>query len=91
MAGGYFIGVHKLGIGSRQYIDGTIEALTTNDISSGLIKAIVFGAIITIVGCYEGFRTEGGAEGVGRATTISVVTSCVLILASDYFLTAALF
>lgn len=91
IAGGYFIGVHKLGIGSRQYIDGTIEALTTNDISSGLIKAIVFGAIITIIGCYEGFKTEGGAEGVGRATTISVVTSCVLILASDYFLTAALF
>jgi phospholipid/cholesterol/gamma-HCH transport system permease protein len=91
MAGGYFIGVHKLGIGSRQYIDGTIESLTTNDISSGLIKAIVFGAIITIIGCYEGFRTEGGAEGVGRATTVSVVTSCVLILASDYFLTAALF
>ena len=91
IAGGYFIGVHKLGIGSKQYIDGTIEALTTNDISSGLIKAAVFGAIITIIGCYEGFKTEGGAEGVGRATTISVVTSSVMILAADYFLTAALF
>ena len=91
IAGGYFIGVHKLGIGSKQYIDGTIEALTTNDISSGLIKAVVFGAIITIIGCYEGFKTEGGAEGVGRATTISVVTSSVMILAADYFLTAALF
>ncbi len=91
ITGGYFIGVHKLGIGPRQYLDGTIEALTTSDISSGLIKAIVFGAIVTIIGCYEGFKTEGGAEGVGRATTISVVTSCVLILVSDYFLTAALF
>ncbi|MCK4647942.1 ABC transporter permease [bacterium] len=91
IAGGYFIGVHKLGIGSKQYIDGTIEALTTNDISSGLIKAAVFGAIITIIGCYEGFKTKGGAEGVGRATTISVVTSSVMILAADYFLTAALF
>ncbi len=91
IAGGYFIGVHKLGIGSKQYIDGTIEALTTNDITAGLIKAIVFGAIITIIGCYEGFRTEGGAEGVGRATTVSVVTSCVLILVSNYFLAAALF
>ena len=91
IAGGYFIGAHKLGIGSKQYIDGTIEALTTNDISSGLIKAAVFGAIITIIGCYEGFKTKGGAEGVGRATTISVVTSSVMILAADYFLTAALF
>jgi phospholipid/cholesterol/gamma-HCH transport system permease protein len=91
ITGGYFIGVHKLGIGSRQYIDGTIEALSTDALFSGLIKAVVFGAIIITVGCYHGFRTRGGAEGVGRATTLSVVTSCVLILASDYFLTAALF
>lgn len=91
IAGGYFIGVYKLGIGSKQYIDGTIEALTTSDLSAGLIKAVVFGAIIAIVGCYEGFKTAGGAEGVGRATTASVVTSCVLILISNYFMALALF
>ncbi|MBU4310262.1 ABC transporter permease [bacterium] len=91
IAGGYFIGVRKLGIGSRQYIDGTIEALSIDALFSGLIKAVVFGAIIITIGCYQGFRTRGGAEGVGRATTLSVVTSCVLILAADYFLTAALF
>jgi phospholipid/cholesterol/gamma-HCH transport system permease protein len=91
IAGGYFVGVHKLGIGSQQYIQGTIEALSTDALFSGLIKAVVFGAIIVTIGCDQGFRTSGGAEGVGRATTLSVVTSCVLILASDYFLTAALF
>ena len=54
----------------------------------GLIKALVFGIIISIISCYFGFNASGGAEGVGRATTISVVTASTLILTSTYFITA---
>ena len=57
-----------------------------SDLYSGLLKAIVFGAIIGLVGCFQGFRTSGGAEGVGRATTVSVVLTLVLILVWDYIL-----
>jgi phospholipid/cholesterol/gamma-HCH transport system permease protein len=86
--GGYLIGVFKLGIASGHYIRRTYEALVFKDIYSGLIKAFVFGIIIAIVGCYHGFRTEGGAEGVGRATTLSVVTSLTLIISFDCLFTA---
>jgi phospholipid/cholesterol/gamma-HCH transport system permease protein len=55
-----------------------------------LIKALVFGAVVGLIGCYKGFNTEGGAEGVGKATTGAVVVSCMLILILDYFLSALL-
>jgi phospholipid/cholesterol/gamma-HCH transport system permease protein len=58
---------------------------------SGLIKAAVFGFIIALMGCYHGFNSKGGAQGVGAATTNAVVSSCILILASDFILTAILF
>ena len=61
------------------------------DVLSGLIKAVFFGAIIGTMGCYSGFRTEGGAEGVGKATTSAVVSSCVLVLILDYLLANFLF
>jgi phospholipid/cholesterol/gamma-HCH transport system permease protein len=61
------------------------------DLLSGLLKAIFFGNIIGMMGCYYGFQTEGGAEGVGKATTAAVVTSCVLILILDYILATILF
>ena len=89
--GGYIVGVFRLGINSALYIDRTVNIVETADIYNGLFKTFFFGYIISIVGCYMGFNTKGGAEGVGRATTISVVTSCMLIFISDYFLTAILF
>lgn len=86
--GGYLVGVFKLGISSDQYIMRSINSLLFKDIGTGLIKAVWFGVIISIVGCYYGFRTKGGAEGVGTATTLSVVTSLILILAFDCLFTA---
>jgi phospholipid/cholesterol/gamma-HCH transport system permease protein len=62
-----------------------------DDIYGGILKALIFGLMISSVSCYKGFTTEGGAEGVGRATTGAVVISSMLILISDYFLTAILF
>ena len=61
------------------------------DVTSGLIKAAVFGFIITLMGCYHGFNSKGGAEGVGKATTQAVVSSSILILIANYFLTSLLF
>ncbi|MBU1862666.1 MAG: ABC transporter permease [Candidatus Omnitrophica bacterium] len=88
MFGGYIVAVLKLDIGSSLYIRDSFDVLIFKDVFTGLIKSFAFGAIIAIVGCYQGFRTSGGAEGVGKATTISVVTSLVLIIASDCFFTA---
>lgn len=84
--GGYFVGVKVLGTNSVTYINNSIDFTEVTDIWYGLIKALVFGAVIGIIGCYKGFNAEGGAEGVGKATTGAVVVSCMLILILDYFL-----
>ncbi|HLE18256.1 MAG TPA: ABC transporter permease, partial [Syntrophales bacterium] len=60
-------------------------------IFNGLIKAAFFGLILSLISCYKGFNTYGGAEGVGKATTEAVVLSSISILVSDYFLTAIMF
>lgn len=86
--GGYLICVHKLNISSQMYINMTLDALVAKDVVTGLVKTVFFGMIIALVGCYEGLRTKGGAEGVGRATTVTVVTSFILIIATDCFFTA---
>lgn len=86
--GGYIVGVYKLGIGSQLYLKMTYEPLVFKDIFSGLLKSVFFAMIICIIGCFEGFRTEGGAEGVGKATTFSVVMSFILIIAADCLFTA---
>lgn len=86
--GGYLIGVHKLDITHAMYMKMTWKALKYKDVYTGLIKSVFFAAIICIIACYEGMRAEGGAEGVGRATTSSVVTSFILIISSDCFFTA---
>jgi len=86
--GGYTIGVYKLGIGSTLYMNSTWDPLALKDIFTGLFKAAVFGSAIATVACYEGFATKGGAEGVGRYTTLSVVISFIMIIASDCFFTA---
>lgn len=88
MIGGYLVGVKLLGINGGIFMNKVYELVELDDIYNGLVKAAVFGVILTLVGCYKGFYTTGGAEGVGRATTESVVLSSVLILASDYVLTA---
>lgn len=89
--GGYIVGVYKLGFNSANYIQQTWKYLVTDDVVSGLIKASVFGIIITLMGCYHGYHSERGAEGVGRATTNAVVSASILILIMNYALTALLF
>jgi len=89
--GGYVVGVLKLDIASHLYIKRTIEAMVFKDIYTGLIKAFFFGVIISTVGCYHGLNAGGGAEGVGHATTMSVVTSLILIIAFDCFFTAVFY
>lgn len=91
IAGGYLIAVHSLSINGEQYLDGIKTYLELSDITGGLIKSSVFGLILTWVSCYKGYQTEGGAKGVGIATTQSVVISSISILVADYFLTALLF
>jgi phospholipid/cholesterol/gamma-HCH transport system permease protein len=86
--GGYLVGVYKLGISHAMYMKNTWEPLKYKDIFTGLVKSFFFGIIVCIVACYEGMTAEGGAEGVGRSTTSSVVVSFILIIASDCFFTA---
>ena len=86
--GGYLIGVYKLNISHHMYMKNTWNPLKYKDFYTGLIKSFFFGIIVCIVACYEGMTTEGGAEGVGRSTTASVVISFILIIASDCFFTA---
>jgi len=86
--GGYIIGTGKLNISSAMYMKVTWEALRYKDVFTGLAKSFFFAIIICIVACYEGLNAEGGAEGVGRSTTSSVVMSFILIIASDCFFTA---
>lgn len=88
MLGGYLISVFKLGMSSHQYIKRSFDVLMMKDILTGLIKAFFFGGIISLVGCYFGFNAKGGAEGVGRATTVAVVVALILIIASDALFTA---
>lgn len=88
MLGGYLIAVFKLGMGSHMYIQRGFKALMIKDVVTGLIKAFFFGGIISIVGCYFGFTARGGAEGVGRATTLAVVVSLIMVIASDALFSA---
>ncbi len=89
--GGYFVGVILLNINSGMFVANILEYLDLEDIFHGLTKSIFFGLILSHIGCYKGFYTEGGAEGVGKATTQAVVLSSVLILIGDYVLTSLMF
>ncbi|MEM9750270.1 MAG: ABC transporter permease, partial [Pseudomonadota bacterium] len=86
--GGYLVGVQALGFTSTAYIANTLDFLTADDVITGLIKAAVFGFILTLMGCYHGYTSRGGAQGVGRATTWAVVSSAILIFAANYILTS---
>ncbi|MCA9409311.1 MAG: ABC transporter permease [Candidatus Omnitrophica bacterium] len=85
--GGYVIGVFSLGINSALYLQTAFKFLTLKDIYTGLSKPLVFSVIITMVGVYQGFKTKGGAVGVGKATTVSVVSSFILIIIADCVVT----
>jgi phospholipid/cholesterol/gamma-HCH transport system permease protein len=87
VAGGWLVAVRILDFNSGVYIRNTANFLQLWDVGSGLIKAAVFGFIVALMGCYHGYHAKGGARGVGRATTHAVVSSAILIFASDYFLT----
>jgi phospholipid/cholesterol/gamma-HCH transport system permease protein len=89
--GGFVVGTQSLDFNSGVYIKNTVDFLKFDDVMSGLIKAAVFGFIIAIMGCFHGFNSKGGAQGVGRATTNAVVTASILILAANYVMTSLLF
>ena len=89
--GGYVIGTRTLGFNGTSYIKNTADFLSLDDVTSGLFKAAVFGFIIAVMGCYHGFNSKGGAQGVGRATTNAVVSAAILILAANFALTSLLF
>jgi len=91
MIGGYLVGVFNIGINSGMYVNITFKFLELKDIYTGLIKSVVFAMIIALIGCYTGLNTSGGAEGVGRSTTLSVVTSFILIIVADCVLTGIFF
>jgi len=91
MLGSYIVGVDILGIDKGLFMSRIVQYVDYTDLNSGLIKAACFGIILSLVGCYKGFTTVGGAEGVGKATTYSVVISSVSILVADYVLTAIMF
>ena len=89
--GGYIVSTYQLGFNASGYLDQTVRFLETQDVISGLVKAAVFGCIIALMGCYHGYNSKGGAQGVGRATTSAVVSASILILLFNYALTALLF
>jgi len=89
--GGYIVAVFKLGFNPNVYLANTIDFLEPLDVISGLVKAAVFGFIIALMGCYNGFNSKGGAQGVGAATTNAVVSSSILILVFNYMITELFF
>jgi len=89
--GGYLVSTAKLGFAPGPYIDNTWNFLETFDVVSGLIKASAFGFIIALMGCYHGYHSKGGAQGVGAATTNAVVSASILILLTNYILTEFFF
>jgi phospholipid/cholesterol/gamma-HCH transport system permease protein len=89
--GGFIVGTQTLDFNAGVYVKNTYDFLEYDDITSGLIKAAVFGFIIALMGCFHGFNSKGGAQGVGRATTNAVVTASIFILAANYVMTSLLF
>lgn len=89
--GGYLISVFKLGFNPAIYIKNTWQYMESIDVVSGLVKAAVFGFIVTLMGCYNGYHSRGGAQGVGAATTNAVVSASILILITNYLITEMFF
>jgi phospholipid/cholesterol/gamma-HCH transport system permease protein len=89
--GGYLVSVYKLDFNGAAYLDNTLNFLETMDVVSGLAKAAVFGFLIALMGCYNGYNSRGGAQGVGAATTNAVVSASILILSFNYVITELFF
>lgn len=89
--GGYVVSIYKLDFNPANYINNTMNNLQLIDVTTGVVKACVFGFIIAIMGCYHGYRSKGGAQGVGEATTNAVVSSSILILIFNYLITEIIF
>jgi len=89
--GGYLVAVYKLGFNAANYLQRTYDFLVMEDVVSGLVKAAVFGFTIALMGCFHGYHSRDGAQGVGTATTNAVVSACILILCFDYMLTEMFF
>ena len=89
--GGYVVGVYKLGFNPANYVNATLQNLQSLDITTGVVKAAVFGFIISLMGCYNGYKSKGGAQGVGTATTNAVVSASILILIFNYIITEVFF
>ncbi|MGA8383451.1 MAG: ABC transporter permease [Stellaceae bacterium] len=89
--GGYLVAVYRFGFNPAAYLARTQQYLELGDVVSGLVKAAVFGFLVALMGCYHGYYSRGGAQGVGQATTAAVVSASILILFFDYAITQALF
>lgn len=89
--GGYIVSIYTLGFSEGGYLQQTWDILEPNDVISGLVKAAVFGFIVTMMGCYHGFNSGRGAQGVGAATTYAVVSASILILLFNFILTKVFF
>ncbi|MFT8417670.1 MAG: ABC transporter permease [Acetobacter sp.] len=91
VAGGFTVAVVKLGFSPTAYITATMNSVKVMDVTVGLVKAALFGFLIALMGCYYGYNSKGGAEGVGSATTSAVVVASILLLAFDYLITDLFF
>lgn len=89
--GGFIISVYKLGFNPGVYLKNTWQYLEFMDVFSGVVKAACFGFIVALMGCYNGYHSRGGAQGVGAATTNAVVSASILILVSNYIITELFF
>ncbi|MGF1629537.1 MAG: MlaE family ABC transporter permease [Kiloniellaceae bacterium] len=89
--GGYIVSTQKLGFNPTTYLTNTWDFIEAQDVISGLVKAAVFGFLVTLMGCYHGYNSRGGAQGVGTATTNAVVSASILILSFNYFITELFF
>lgn len=89
--GGYLIGTERLGFNGANYLAITSQYLEADDVTSSMVKAAVFGFIIALMGCYNGFHSSGGAAGVGRATTNAVVSAFIMILLANLIITVLVF
>lgn len=85
--GGYIVGVYQLGFGSVSFLNALVDAVDGFGVTIGLVKAAVFGFLIALMGCFHGYNSAGGAQGVGAATTNSVVSASILILIFNYLIT----
>lgn len=87
IGGGMLIAVTNLHLSANYYLRSVVEAVKYNDLASGISKTFFFGAAVALIACYNGLRTSGGADGVGRSTTQTVVTGAITVLIMDFFLT----